>query len=116
MKHHLLIIGMSFLFMGCMTMSQSVVKPPPNVNVPEHALFISQSGTQTYTSQTVIDLTNNEMVILQFNEKTIFNVIRTGISLNPKNYSGNKIVTYDTPFEKIKELKKEEKKEKKEGE
>ena len=79
-------------------MTQTIVKPPSNVNVPEHALFISQSGTQNALMQTIIDLENNEMVVLTYNYTTIENVTRTGVFLNPEDYKNREQVGTDAPF------------------
>lgn len=87
--------------------TQYTVEPPPNVNLPKQALFISQSGTQNYLMQTIIDLENNEMVILSYTSNVLTNLIRTGIFLNPDDYKENCLKGTDAPF---KEEEKEEKK------
>jgi len=109
-----LLIGIVTLLVlnGCV-MTQTVVKPPANVNVPEHALFISQSGTESYVSQTLIDLKNNEMVVLTYNHSDLVNITRTGIFLNPNDYKGKRIKGTDAPFKKeVSPPKQDDKKEK----
>ena len=84
------------IFAGSCAITQTTVTPPPNVNVPKHAVFISQSGTQDYLMQTVLDLKNNEMVVLSYNY--LSTVIRTGIYLNPDDYKGGQLIGTDAPF------------------
>ncbi|RKE03919.1 hypothetical protein [Marinifilum flexuosum] len=86
-------------------MTQTIVTPPANVNVPKNALFISQSGTENSLMQTVIDLENNEMVVLTYSYANIENVTRTGVYLNPDDYRNMKIVGTDAPYSKEEEEK-----------
>jgi hypothetical protein len=84
-------------------MTQTIVSPPSNVNVPKNALFISQSGTENALMQTIIDLNNNEMVVLTYSYATIINVTRTGVYLNPEDYKGLKRIGTDAPIIEDKE-------------
>ncbi|MDQ1770956.1 hypothetical protein GQR60_07235 [Labilibaculum sp. A4] len=96
------------IFAGSCAITQTTVTPPPNVNVPKHAVFISQSGTQDYLMQTVLDLKNNEMVVLSYNYNYLSTVIRTGIYLNPDDYKGGQLIGTDAPFkEEVEENKTE---------
>ena len=97
--------GILLLFATSCSITQYTVEPPPNVDVPENAVFIAQSGTQTDLMQTVIDLDNGEMVVLSYRSHGLISVIRTGIYLNPKDYKNKAIVATDAPF--VKEEKKE---------
>jgi hypothetical protein len=61
--------------------------------LPEKALIISQAYTMYYTLYTMIDLTNNEMVIVMYGTKSSLSdiyklrkVIRTGIKLDPEEH------------------------------
>ncbi len=94
------------ILMASCQMTQTIVSPPANVNVPKNALFISQSGTEHAIMQTIIDLDNNEMVVLTYNYANIANVTRTGIYLNPNDYRNMKIVGTDAPYSKEEEEKK----------
>ncbi|PXX99087.1 hypothetical protein DF185_14505 [Marinifilum breve] len=94
------------LLLASCQMTQTIVTPPANVNVPKNALFISQSGTESTLMQTVIDLENNEMVVLTYSYANIENVTRTGVYLNPDDYRNMKIVGTDAPYSKKEEDKK----------
>ncbi|MDQ2177638.1 hypothetical protein [Marinifilum sp. D714] len=94
------------VLMASCQMTQTIVTPPANVNVPKNAFFISQSGTENTIMQTIIDLENNEMVVLTYNYANIANVTRTGIYLNPDDYRNMKIVGTDAPYSKGEEEKK----------
>ncbi|NOU61363.1 hypothetical protein [Marinifilum caeruleilacunae] len=104
------------LLLASCQMTQTIVTPPANVNVPKNALFISQSGTENAIMQTIIDLENNEMVVLTYSYANIENVTRTGVYLNPDDYRNMKIVGTDAPFaeeeEETKPPQQEESKEK----
>lgn len=91
---------LGIIMLASCQMTQTIVKPPSNVNVPEHALFISQSGTESALMQTIIDLENNEMVVLTYNYTTIVNVTRTGVFLNPNDYQNMPRIGTDAPFHK----------------
>lgn len=96
-----IIIGIVVLVIcNACVMTQTVVKPPSNVNVPKNALFISQSGTESNMMQTLIDMDNNEMVVLTYNLSNLINVARTGIFLNPGDYKNRKLKGSDAPFKK----------------
>ncbi|PKQ65523.1 hypothetical protein BZG02_00515 [Labilibaculum filiforme] len=81
-------------------MTQTIVEVPANVNLPKKALFLSQSGTESNLLQTLIDLENNEMVVLTYNNAYIINVTRTGIFLNPEDYKQFKVIGTDAPFKR----------------
>ena len=85
------------IFLASCTLSQSVVIPPANVNVPKHAIFISQSGTEVFLMQTILDLENNEMVVLTYKYDDLIRVIRTGVLLNPEDYKNRNIKGTDAP-------------------
>ncbi|MBN2353544.1 MAG: hypothetical protein JXD23_13305 [Spirochaetales bacterium] len=68
---------------SCAT-QQTVVQVPTNVNLPGNVRVVAQSCNARAMYQTVIDLENNEIVILVYNEMNLLNVIRTGIKADPK--------------------------------
>ncbi len=85
---------------SCAVTTQTIVNAPSSVNIPNNAMFISQSGTESDLMQTLIDLKNNEMVVITYSSARLTNVIRTGIFLNPKDYKQFRIIGTDAPFEK----------------
>jgi hypothetical protein len=69
--------------LSCAT-QQTVVQVPTNVNLPRNVRVVAQSCNARAMYQTVVDLENNEIVILVYNETNLLNVIRTGIKADPK--------------------------------
>lgn len=99
--------------MSSCVMTQTIVSAPSSVDMPENALFISQSGTESSLMQTLIDLKNNEMVVLTYNYADLVNVTRTGIFLNPEDYKHTVVKGTDAPFkEEVEPPKPKEKEEK----
>ncbi len=98
MKKILLLLSMVMLF-GCVT-SQKTIEVPENVNLPKKILFLAQSGTMTSLFQTVIDLENNELVVLEYYANTLYRVYRTGLIVDPNDYKNHQISSTDAPFEK----------------
>jgi hypothetical protein len=100
------ILPITFLFIffatSCVT-TQYTVDAPATVDVPENVLFLGQSGTQDDLYQTVIDLRNNEIVILQYGSGYLDRVFRTGMKANPKDYANNNVLSTDVPFKNIDE-------------
>jgi len=82
MKKILAILFAAIMFLGCET-QQTIVKVPANVNLPRRARVIAQSCDTVSLFQTVIDLENNEIVILVYDEVMLRSVIRTGIITEP---------------------------------
>ena len=97
MKKLILSLVVLFAAVSC-TITQHTVVAPSNVDLPKEVLVIAQSGTESALMQTVIDLSNNEMVILSYSPLRLENVIRTGIILNPNDYSKKKVKSTDAPF------------------
>lgn len=97
MKRLLLILLVPFFF-GC-SISQHTVSAPGYIDLPEKVLFLAQSGTQDAMFQTVIDLENNELVVLEYNNNILFRVYRTGIQADPRNYRNFGILGTDAPFD-----------------
>ncbi len=83
---------------GCVT-SQKTIEVPENVNLPQKVLFLAQSGTTTSLFQTVIDLENNELVVLEYFASTLYRVYRTGLIVDPNDYKNYQISSTDAPFE-----------------
>jgi hypothetical protein len=80
------IISLLILFAACET-QQTTVKVSENAKLPKKIKVIAQSCDATSMYQTVIDLENNEIVILIYNEQTLINIIRTGINADPDKQS-----------------------------
>ena len=91
----LLFLGLIFL-VGCNTM-QTTVKPPENVNVPKKVKFLAQSCTENALFQSLIDLSNNELVVLEYMSGVLYRIYRTGIFLNPADYAVHSGI--DAPFQ-----------------
>ncbi|RXQ95858.1 hypothetical protein EO244_06000 [Ancylomarina salipaludis] len=96
MKNAFLVLFFALLFTSC-AVKQYTVQVPQSVDMPKKVLFLSQSGTQSSLYQTVIDLENNEMVILEFASSRLSIVYRTGVILDPKDYRGMKVEGTDAP-------------------
>jgi hypothetical protein len=74
-----------------------------NMDVPKSIKIIAQSGTSYSICITAIDLSNNELIIIEYAVKVgpagggkIVNITHTGITLDPKEYT--KITMTDIPF------------------
>jgi hypothetical protein len=74
---------------------QTVVKVTESVNLPKRMKIVAQSCDANVMYQTVIDLENNEVVILIYNELNLMNVIRTGIQADPDKQS--RVTGIDAP-------------------
>ncbi|MFA8433698.1 MAG: hypothetical protein ACEPOZ_04195 [Marinifilaceae bacterium] len=97
MKFKFVVFALMALLSSCVT-SQYTVQVPSTVDMPKRAIFLSQSGTQSALYQTVIDLENNEMVILEYHANRLSMVYRTGVTLNPDDYQSHKVVGTDAPL------------------
>ncbi len=75
--------ALALALFSCAT-QQTVVQVPVNVNLPRTVRVVAQSCNARAMYQTVIDLENDEIVILVYNETNLLNVIRTGIKADPK--------------------------------
>lgn len=80
------VIGILLLFIlaACET-QQTTISVPETVNLPKRIQVLAQSCDANAMYQTVIDLDNNEVVILVYNEITLVSVIRTGIRAEAKS-------------------------------
>ena len=79
------VLALSAVF-SCGT-QQTVVQVPETVNLPQRMKIVAQSCDANVMYQTVIDLENNEVVVLIYNELNLMNVIRTGIQADPDKQS-----------------------------
>lgn len=91
-----LIAGLSLLLCSCAT-TQYTVTTPPSVDAPKQILVIGQSCTQNALYQTVIDLKDNEVVILEYINGYLRTVIRTQMKANPDDYKGRAVQATDAP-------------------
>ena len=81
------VAALAFLwFLSCAT-QQTVVQVPTDVNLPRTVRVVAQSCDNHALYQTVVDLENNDIVILVYNEMNLINVIRTGIKVDAKAQS-----------------------------
>jgi uncharacterized lipoprotein YbaY len=78
-----LALSLAALLFSCAT-QQTTVQVPTNVNLPRQVRVVAQSCDNHAMYQTVIDLENDEIVILVYNEMNLLNVIRTGIKADAK--------------------------------
>ena len=97
MKKIIIFLFIVFLA-GCST-TQHTVNVPEEVDLPEKILFLAQSGTSLSLFQTVIDLENNELVVLEYSGDVLSRVYRTGIIVDPNDYIGKKISSTDAPYD-----------------
>jgi hypothetical protein len=104
MKNTILSLIVLLIASSC-SITQHTVVAPSNVDLPKEVLVIAQSGTESTVMQTVIDLSNNEMVILSYSRLMLDNVIRTGITVNPDDYRNRKVSSTDAPFHREEEPK-----------
>ncbi|MBN1696063.1 MAG: hypothetical protein JW881_01000 [Spirochaetales bacterium] len=91
-----LIVAIGGLLFDCETY-QVTVDVPEHVNLPKNVQFLSQSCDADSLYQTVIDLANNELVVLQYANGILQTVYRTGIIVDPKIH--RMVKGKDAPFE-----------------
>ena len=97
MKNKWLTFGLLLILsVSCQT-KQYTIEPHSDVDIPENVLFIAQSGTQDSMFQTLIDLENNEMVVLEYSSGILSIVYHTGITLDPDHYINLQIEGTDAP-------------------
>ena len=81
------IMGAGLLVTASCGTQQTIVKVPEAVQLPKRMKIVAQSCDANVMYQTVIDLDNNEVVILIYDELNLMNVIRTGIQADPDKQS-----------------------------
>ena len=88
MKQILIVISFILIIIGCVpTTTMSIIEVPENVQIPNQVKFLSQSCDMNSLYQSVIDLSNNELIVLEYNSRILYHVYRTGIIINPDEHT-----------------------------
>ena len=104
MRQILIVLSFILVMVSCVPTktTMSVIKVPKNVKIPTQAKFLSQSCDMDNLYQSMVDLSNNELIILEYSFGRLHYVYRTGITINPDEH----IVSYgtDAPFSEPEEI------------